>query len=110
MQQEHTEKLIRSLVKKLNKSKRQGNIDELERAILHKDSRTKCVTIRSAETLSNSSKSNPVVIYSRLWRWPDLSNQNELKPVDYCQNAFHYSRDEICINPYHYERVPGTRL
>lgn len=45
IQQEHTEKLIRNLVKKLTKSKRQGTIDELERAILHKDSRTKCVTI-----------------------------------------------------------------
>lgn len=108
IQQEHTEKLIRNLIKKLTKSKRQGTIDELERAILHKDSRTKCVTIpRSAETSTTSSKSNPVVIYSRLWRWPDLVNQNELKPVDYCQNAFHYTRDEICINPYHYERVPA---
>lgn len=43
--QEHTEKLIRNLIKKLTKMKRQGSIDELERAILHKDSRTKCVTI-----------------------------------------------------------------
>ena len=55
---------------------------------------------------NQSSKSNPVVIYCRLWRWPDLSNQNDLKPVDYCPNAFHYSRDDICINPFHYERVP----
>jgi hypothetical protein len=57
---------------------------------------------------NQSSKSNPVVIYCRLWRWPDLSNQNELKPVDYCPNAFHYSKDDICINPFHYERVPGN--
>lgn len=57
---------------------------------------------------NQSSKSNSVVIYCRLWRWPDLSNQNELKPVDYCPNAFHYSRDDICINPFHYERVPGN--
>lgn len=41
-----SEKKIRSLVKEINKSKRNGSIDELERAILHKDSRTKCVTIR----------------------------------------------------------------
>ncbi len=39
------EKRIRSLVKQINKSKRNGSIDELERAILHKDSRTRCVTI-----------------------------------------------------------------
>ncbi|CAF0975837.1 unnamed protein product [Adineta steineri] len=104
---EHTEKIIRNLVKKLTKLKKNGSIEELEKAILHKDSRTKCVTIpRSLDTPPNqSSKSNPVVIYCRLWRWPDLSNQNELKPVDYCPNSFHYSRDDICINPFHYERV-----
>lgn len=42
---EHTEKLIRNLVKKLTKLKKNGAIEELEKAILHKDSRTKCVTI-----------------------------------------------------------------
>jgi len=42
---EHTEKLIRNLVKKLTKLKKTGSIEELEKAILHKDSRTKCVTI-----------------------------------------------------------------
>lgn len=42
---EHTEKVVRNLVKKLTKLKKSGSIDELERAILHKDSRTKCVTI-----------------------------------------------------------------
>jgi hypothetical protein len=42
---EHTEKMIRNLVKKLIKLKKNGSIDELEKAILHKDSRTKCVTI-----------------------------------------------------------------
>ncbi|CAF1142407.1 unnamed protein product [Rotaria sordida] len=106
---EHTEKIIRNLVKKLTKLKKNGSVDELEKAILHKDSRTKCVTIpRSLDVPPNqSSKSNSVVIYCRLWRWPDLSNQNELKPVDYCPNAFHYSRDDICINPFHYERVPA---
>ena len=75
----------------------------------HKISST-CLSLacRSLDTpVNSSSKSNPVVIYSRLWRWPDLSNQNELKPVDYCPNAFHYGRDDICINPFHYERVPG---
>jgi hypothetical protein len=42
---EHTEKLIRNLVKKLTKLKKTASIEELEKAILHKDSRTKCVTI-----------------------------------------------------------------
>lgn len=42
---EHTEKLIRNLIKKLTKLKRTNSIDELEKAIVHNDSRTKCVTI-----------------------------------------------------------------
>lgn len=42
---EHTEKMIKHLVKKLTKLKKNGAIEELEKAILHKDSRTKCVTI-----------------------------------------------------------------
>ncbi|CAF3064157.1 unnamed protein product [Rotaria sp. Silwood2] len=102
-------KKIKTLLKQVNKSKRNGSVEELERAILHKDSKTRCVTIpRSSDaTHEQSSRSNPVVEYCRLWRWPDLFNQNELKPVDYCPNAFHYALDNICINPYHYERVPS---
>lgn len=42
---EHTEKLIRNLIKKLTKLKKTNSIDELEKAIVHNDSRTKCVTI-----------------------------------------------------------------
>lgn len=40
-----SKKKIKALLKQITKSKRNGSIDELERAILHKDSRTKCVTI-----------------------------------------------------------------
>jgi hypothetical protein len=40
-----SERKIRFLVKQINKSKRNGSIEELEKAILHKDSRTRCVTI-----------------------------------------------------------------
>ncbi len=79
--------------------------------ISHLNKKEKRFRFRSLDVPPNqSSKSNPVVIYSRLWRWPDLSNQNELKPVDYCPNAFHYSKDDICINPFHYERVPCKRF
>jgi hypothetical protein len=100
-----SKKKIRSLVTQINKSKRNGSVEELEKAVLHKDSRTRCVTIPRLPE-HEQSRSNPVVEYCRLWRWADLSNQNELKPVDYCLSAFHYILDNICINPFHYERVP----
>lgn len=50
----------------------------------------------------------PHVIYGRVWRWPDLQNHNELKSVPNCQFPFSKSKtnrsDDVCINPYHYER------
>lgn len=50
-------------------------------------------------------KGLPHVIYCRLWRWPDLQSQNELKPLDNCENAFHLRKDDVCINPYHYTKI-----
>lgn len=47
----------------------------------------------------------PHVIYCRLWRWPDLQSQNELKALDNCEYAFHLKKDEVCINPYHYTKI-----
>jgi len=48
------------------------------------------------------------VVYARIWRWPDL-HKNELKHCKFCQFAFELKHDNVCVNPYHYERVicPG---
>ncbi|XP_041430824.1 SMAD family member 2 S homeolog isoform X3 [Xenopus laevis] len=50
-------------------------------------------------------KGLPHVIYSRLWRWPDLHSHHELKAVENCEYAFNLKKDEVCVNPYHYQRV-----
>ncbi|CAB1318335.1 unnamed protein product [Coregonus sp. 'balchen'] len=86
---------IESLVKKLKEKK-----DEL-------DSLITAITTNGA----HPSKCFPHVIYARLWRWPDL-HKNELKHVKYCQFAFDLKADNVCVNPYHYERVvsPGIDL
>jgi mothers against decapentaplegic homolog 4 len=53
----------------------------------------------------------PHVIYARIWRWPDV-HKNELKQVNFCQFAFDMKLDNVCVNPFHYERVvsPGIDL
>ena len=60
---------------------------------------------------TNSGKKNvPHVVYCRLWRWPELQFQHELKAVDNCEYAFNLKRDEICINPFHYNRIESLGL
>uniref|UniRef100_A0A8I5ZQC4 Mothers against decapentaplegic homolog n=1 Tax=Rattus norvegicus TaxID=10116 RepID=A0A8I5ZQC4_RAT len=50
-------------------------------------------------------KGLPHVIYCRLWRWPDLHSHHELKAIENCEYAFSLKKDEVCVNPYHYQRV-----
>jgi len=104
------EKAVKSLVKKLRKS---NGIEELERAISTADNNSKCVTIaRSLDSRLQvgTKKGLPHVIYARLWRYPDLGSHHELKPVDHCQYAFHLRREQVCVNPYHYNRVDTPTL
>ncbi|MED6260855.1 Mothers against decapentaplegic 3 [Ataeniobius toweri] len=99
------EKAVKSLVKKL---KRTGQLEELEKAITTQNINTKCLTIpRSLDGRLQVShrKGLPHVIYCRLWRWPDLQSHHELRAVDHCEFAFHTKKDEVCVNPYHYQRV-----
>lgn len=100
-----SEKAVKSLVKKLKKS---GGLDELEKAVTSQSASTKCITIpRSLDGRLQVSqrKGLPHVIYCRLWRWPDLQTHHELHALDHCTYAFQLKRDEVCVNPYHYQRV-----
>lgn len=100
-----SEKAVKSLVKKLKKS---GGLDELEKAVTSQSAGTKCITIpRSLDGRLQVSqrKGLPHVIYCRLWRWPDLQTHHELRALEHCEYAFQLKRDEVCVNPYHYQRV-----
>ena len=80
--------------------------------LLHTGTPTKCVTItRSLDGRLQVShrKGLPHVIYCKLWRWPDLQSHHELRAIENCEYAFNLKRDDVCVNPYHYQRVetPG---
>jgi hypothetical protein len=47
----------------------------------------------------------PVIAFCRIWRWPDLNTELELRPLDTCLYAFQHNKDHICVNPYHSVRV-----
>lgn len=107
-----SEKAVRSLVKKLKKS---GALEELEAALSSQNSHTKCVTIPRLKPGDNClngqiRKGIPHVVYCRLWRWPQLQSQHELKPVDHCEFAYHLKKEEVCINPYHYNKIDAPAL
>ncbi|EDW27584.1 GL20193 [Drosophila persimilis] len=100
-----SEKAVKNLVKKIKKN---SQLEELERAISTQNCQTRCVTVPRSKPVppgEHLRKGLPHVIYCRLWRWPDLQSQNELKPLDHCEYAFHLRKDEICINPYHYKKI-----
>ncbi|XP_026323264.1 mothers against decapentaplegic homolog 3-like isoform X2 [Hyposmocoma kahamanoa] len=107
-----SEKAVKSLVKKL---KRSGALEELEKAISTQNSHTRCVTIPRVKPNDNGvngqyRKGLPHVVYCRLWRWPQLLSQHELKPVDHCEYAYQLKKDEVCINPYHYHKIDSPTL
>jgi len=101
-----SEKAVKSLVKKLKKN---GGLDELEKSISSQGKGvTQCVRIpRSLDGRLQVShrKGLPHVIYCRLWRWADLQSHHELRAIESCQYAFNLKREEVCVNPYHYQRV-----
>ncbi|KGL77640.1 Mothers against decapentaplegic 3, partial [Tinamus guttatus] len=99
------EKAVKSLVKKLKKT---GQLDELEKAITTQNINTKCITIPRSKDGKMSTKGmqgSHHGIYCRLWRGPDLHSHHELRAMEMCEFAFNMKKDEVCVNPYHYQRV-----
>lgn len=107
------EMAVDSLVKKL--MKKSGALRELERALSCPGQPSKCVTIPHSldgRMQVFHRKGYPHVIYCRVWRWPDLQSQHELKPLACCEFPFGSKQKDVCINPYHYQRVkaPGDSV
>lgn len=55
-------------------------------------------------------KALPHVIYCRVWRFPDLQSHHELRPIATCEYSFGAKKNDVCINPYHYERIKDVAV
>lgn len=101
------EKAVDTLVKKLKK--KPNALKDLEDALTQRNGPGKCVTIeRSLDGRLQVAhrKSLPHVIYCKVWIWPDLQSHHELRALPICNFPFNAKQKrEVCINPYHYERV-----
>jgi len=108
-----SKKAIESLMKRLQKHN--GNALEQLNKVLKNEGRepSECVTIsRSIDGRLQIAhrKALPHVIYCRVYRWPDLQSHNELKAIASCRYCFESGQKEVCINPYHYERVDSANV
>lgn len=101
-------KALDALVKKLKKSDPEG-YRTLELVLSKKTEDTPCIALpRSQDGRLQVShrKMLPQVMYCRIFRWPDLQSQHELKSLTRCQYPANRSNtNKICVNPYHYARV-----
>ncbi|CAD5217703.1 unnamed protein product [Bursaphelenchus okinawaensis] len=103
-------KAIESLVKKLKD--KQKELDALISAVTSGGKQaTSCVTInRSLDGRLQVAgrKGVPHVVYTRIWRWPNVS-KNELQKLQMCTTPSDHP-DLICINPFHYDRVVSSSI
>uniref|UniRef100_A0A914QZX0 MH1 domain-containing protein n=1 Tax=Panagrolaimus davidi TaxID=227884 RepID=A0A914QZX0_9BILA len=108
-----SKKAIETLTKKLQKHNKEA-LNLLDKVLANegKDP-SECVTIpRSIDGRLQIAhrKALPHVIYCRVYRWPDLQSHNELKAKTCCRYCFESGQKEVCINPYHYDRVDSANV
>lgn len=114
-EEKFAEKAVETLVKKLKKKNGGvGTLDDLEYALAHPGSHSKCVALPKSQDgrlQVSHRKGLPHVIYCRVWRWPDLQSHQELRPIPECLYPHDHNNKTpyICINPYHYQRLDQNR-
>jgi len=107
------ETAIRSLVRRLRRAQERNALQNLIRAVETHDRETACIRIpRSLDGRMQvrQKKTIPHVLYCQIWRWNDLKTYHELQGIVTCRYAYDMSQSsgEICVNPYHYERIANT--
>ncbi len=91
-----------------------GVLDSLAKVLLNPHSPSPCITIPPSVDKRIQivyRKEFPHVVYCRLWRFADLQNYHELVATSHCRYPFSSGNNRnqkfVCINPYHYNRVPS---
>lgn len=104
-------KALEVLVKKVTRA---GQNQNLKLSLHAKRENTPCVTLdrsKDGRLQVMHRKMLPHVMYCRIFRWPDLQSQHELRSIPTCNWPAHQREmTEICVNPYHYLRVEHSNF
>lgn len=97
---------IESLVIKLREKKQ---LDDLISSVSSDGQSKKCVIINSNKdgriVLPSGRCPLPHVLYAKIWMFPTLSDQNEIRPIEGCRGWNLTLGNEVCVNPNHYQRI-----
>uniref|UniRef100_H2YRY4 Mothers against decapentaplegic homolog n=1 Tax=Ciona savignyi TaxID=51511 RepID=H2YRY4_CIOSA len=137
-EEKQTEKFIKTLVKKLKKEKSLDDLEraichrthatkcvtvsrlvlrflfgqEMNsfewRSMLHQP---EVISTTTGETINT--KSPPILPHvwtCRFWRWPHLKSALELQSIAVCCHGFDKNTNDICIQPYHYNKIETPTL
>ncbi|XP_006132169.2 mothers against decapentaplegic homolog 6 [Pelodiscus sinensis] len=66
-----------------------------------------CVLVPRTELRLGGQAAAPQLLLGKLFRWPDLQQAAELKPLCECQSFGLADSPTVCCNPYHFSRLCG---
>ncbi|KAM8860450.1 mothers against decapentaplegic homolog 6b [Synchiropus picturatus] len=66
-----------------------------------------CVMVPRAELRLGAHVASPQLLVCKLYRWSDLHNSAQLKPLCECKSFGGLDSPTVCCNPYHYSRLCG---
>ncbi|OAF68650.1 hypothetical protein A3Q56_03579 [Intoshia linei] len=88
---------------------------ELEKVLMGKYSTKSPCILYKRESLDgkivvNGLLLSPFFVSCKIWQWPLLVTEKEIDPIRTCSNSHFKSSADVCINPYHYEKIKISTL
>ncbi|CAH1789245.1 unnamed protein product [Owenia fusiformis] len=95
---------LRSVAHSLLKRLKEKNLDTLIEAVESQGGvKTECVHIPKGDVRFGRKTVTPQLLCCQIWRWPDVSNPDELKKMPECVSQ--EDATTICCNPFHWSRI-----